>query len=283
MNSPQSDDVFTGQIRIMTTMGFPDENINRAALHKTEGRINSAIDLIVSGEPLTPLLPGQQPPETASGGGGPGLFLNTFDPLRNRDPSRSPRSSVPASPMSPSTPSRKYRPLPVDEQRLLYQLHAMGFLKYGSKEEGKCRDALHRTKGNVDQAVALLLDSKDLDENFDLVSKPDDVSFSASSLNGWSDLSALNGAAGWPSSPASMLLPQPPQPSVRITKSQEVLSNLRSRSVPTQPYSPPQATPHQPPPAHMHAVPRFQPPPPTRAALHEQVPEDDPFADDYRI
>ncbi|KAI8592775.1 hypothetical protein BDZ88DRAFT_504141 [Geranomyces variabilis] len=272
MNSPQSDDVFAGQIRIMATMGFPDENINRAALHRTEGRINSAIDLIVSGEPLTPLAPGQQPEPLPSSSG----LLSAFDPLArpgsggNRSPQR---SSAPSSPISPNnTPARKYRPLPVKEQQLLYQLHGMGFLKYGSKEEGKCRDALHRTKGNVDHAVALLLDSKDLNEDFDLISKPEP----APTPNGWTDLSALNGAA-WPTSSSSPAAPSlAPPPSVRMAKSHEVLSDTRFRATPAQMYSPPRG----PPPVSMHPVPRLQQPPP---AVRVQVPEEDPFGDDFRI
>ncbi|KAI8914976.1 hypothetical protein DFJ77DRAFT_42042 [Powellomyces hirtus] len=238
------DDVFCGQIKILQSMGFPDVEVNRAALHQTEGKINAAVDLIVSGEPITPV--SQAPP----------AILTSFDPLLQGSSTHSPARS-PLTPKTPSTPTRKYRPLPPDQQHAIFQLHQMGF-----RQEGKSRDALNGTKWNVDAAVAVLLDRGDeLNEDYDLISAPPT-----------SELQGL-GSVAWPSS-THVRQHAPHQQSPQHYQPQPQRSFAPPPSRPIQGYTSLLPESHNQ--AWSHHNPRQQP--------VSQTPEDeDPFGDNYRI
>ncbi|RKO90986.1 hypothetical protein BDK51DRAFT_29826 [Blyttiomyces helicus] len=137
-----SDDVFAGQLRLLTSMGFTNPDENRKALRITEGKLYAAVELIVSGkvdetpEPSASILP------------------------RSRSPL--PTDSSPPTPTPPPGPRYKFPSLTPDKQHLMFQLHSMGF-----KDEGKRRHALHISKWEVEQAAVLLLEKSDeLDSGF---------------------------------------------------------------------------------------------------------------------
>ncbi|KAI8823551.1 uncharacterized protein EV422DRAFT_521417 [Fimicolochytrium jonesii] len=165
MTDLNNDDPFAMQVKRLQAMGFPDGDINRAALFKTEGKINAAVDLIVSGAPLTPITI-EDAKHYSHDESRPPLnpLLTDFDPLLRKQPSSANLGGVsPGRSPTTQTYMRKFKPLPPPEQHKIFQLHQMGF-----KQEGKSRDALNRTKGNVDAAVALLLEKGDeLNEDYE--------------------------------------------------------------------------------------------------------------------
>ncbi|KAI9101099.1 hypothetical protein DFS34DRAFT_613151 [Phlyctochytrium arcticum] len=174
------DDVFSGQLKIMANMGFPDATLNRRALLQAEGRIYAAVDLIVSGNV-------KETPATSSGNAGSkdAFDMTAFDPLANRTGSsaslgtRSSRSNLSSQSSLADPPVIKYKPLSPDKQHLIVQLHQMGF-----RNEGKARNALTLSKWKVEEAVEILLErEKDLDVYFDAINKPSS-STPSTSFNG---------------------------------------------------------------------------------------------------
>ncbi|KAJ3019922.1 hypothetical protein HKX48_001566 [Thoreauomyces humboldtii] len=258
-----ADDHFAGQVKILQNMA--NEEQNRAALFKSKGKINSAIELIVSGADLTPT------PEDSNHS-----ILTSFDPLAS-SPQRGSAGSAPRSPQTPQIPTLKFKPLGVPEQHKIFILHQMGF-----RQEGKSRDALHRTKWDVEAAATLLLDKNDeLDERFDCINAPA-AEFAAPGGSGvgggagWTDLQGLGSVAWKPTqvpTPASAFHLKAPQP----TPVAPYRTGPPARSDAGKPtYAPLHLPPHPGGYTPQQSVPQAQPTPPAD-------PFEDPFGDDFRI
>lgn len=277
MSSVNGDDVFAGQIRVLQGMGFPDPHVNRKALAKAGGKINAAIDLIVSGK----VDEGPDPDEDTP----LGLSLNTnvlaaFDPLSS-SPASSARTSTTTS--TPSKPQYKYKPLPPDKQHAIFQLHQMGF-----RQEGKARHALNKANWNVEEAVVIMLDrERELDEAFDAVNVPAPPPATQSNTRNiggkgvrWSDQKPQESQHRSPFEELATLQPAFTSPPASNSAFDSVTWSLQ----PQLPNRTPATTSN--PPAFSYT--NQQNPVLSRNTTHPQPspasdPFEDPFADDYRI
>ncbi|KAJ3288479.1 hypothetical protein HK104_008154 [Borealophlyctis nickersoniae] len=140
-----TDDVFSGQNKLLINMGFTDPSQNRRALAQAHGKLYAAIDLIVSGK-----------------------VKDTDDddiPLA----ASSSTSSLSPRFQRPKQEEQKIRyrfpPLSPEAQHKIFQLHSMGF-----RDEGKSRHALSKAKWDVEVAAVLLLEkAAELDSGFSAI------------------------------------------------------------------------------------------------------------------
>ncbi|KAJ3057346.1 hypothetical protein HK097_008440 [Rhizophlyctis rosea] len=132
--SDDSNDIFSGQMRLMVGMGFTDPEVNRRALKQAGGKLSTAVDLIVEGKVNADDEDDDIPLAAA---------LNLSPTVKR---TRTPEPAI------------KYRfpPLSVEAQKKIVQLHQMGF-----KDEGKARHALSKSKWDLEDATILLLEKGD--------------------------------------------------------------------------------------------------------------------------
>ncbi|KAI9017347.1 hypothetical protein BC832DRAFT_544313 [Gaertneriomyces semiglobifer] len=170
MSQADTDDIFSGQIRVLQSMGFPDVALNRRALQRAEGRINEAIEHILAGS--VPDEPQGPTPHQGTHGGHLNndntALLAIFDPLHATAGSR-PEAATPAATTSDNhTRTYKFPALSPTQQHALFQLHQMGF-----RSPGKTRHALHLADWDVSRAVEVFLEREStLDEAFSALNEP---------------------------------------------------------------------------------------------------------------
>ncbi|KAJ3187959.1 hypothetical protein HDU85_006352 [Gaertneriomyces sp. JEL0708] len=170
MSHTDTDDIFSGQIRILQSMGFPDVALNRRALQRAEGRINEAVEIILAGsvadEPQGPI--SHQVTHGRQLNNDNTALLAIFDPLHATAGSRPEGATPSATTSNNDTRTYKFPALSPTQQHALFQLHQMGF-----RSPGKTRHALHLADWDVSRAVEVFLEREStLDEAFSALNEP---------------------------------------------------------------------------------------------------------------